>query len=350
MVLIHTISKGGIIMKDISYYPILKWRKGEQCALKELTINTTNFIPIIEIVDEMTPDNFFCTLRECYNGPVYIDTLKCDDSREILNSFIDYAVDNDIDVSPLLYPDDIFEFYEDFAKRVSNIAVKIPIPEDFEGISNDDIISHIFETNQDCLIDLILDAGEVITKNNVNNAFSAYKTQLNKIDINSEIYNKIIICLTSFPEKLDVDAGETASFKRYDFKIFGKLMEIYNDEKLAYSDYGVTKFTESEMDFSMMQYGVLPKIKYTTENVYYVLKGKKDHIRKVFTRSYIDMAQEIVNSNYYSGRDFSYGDAAIYEKATSHKPKPGGSTQWVTYCASHHLTFVMKQLSNLGGI
>lgn len=337
-------------MRNISYFPILKWKKGEQCALKELSIGGSVIFPVIELVDDIAPTFFFSTLKECFNGSVYIDTIRCDENRSLLYSLIDYATDNGIDARPVLYLDDVYEYYDELAIKSSNIAIKIPIPEDFDGESFDDIMEYINEHTYNCRVDLLLDAGEVISGKDASISFASYKTQLDKIDPNMNRIDKIVICLTSFPENLDVEAGGTVSFKRYDIRIFKKLNDLYPEYNLDYSDYGVTKFTESELDFSRMKYGILPKIKYTTSDQYIILKGEKDRVRGITVRSNIDMAKEIVGSSYYSGKDFSYGDAAIYEKATVKNAKPGGSTQWVTYTANHHLSFVMKQLSSLGDI
>lgn len=334
-------------MQNISYFPILKWKKGEQCALKELVVGESVIFPVIELVDDVIPSSFFSTLKDCFTGSVYIDTIRCDENRNLLCSLIDYAKDNGIDARPVLYLDDVYEFYGDLTNKSQHIAIKIPVPEEFEGESFDDIIKYVNNPIFSSKVDIFLDAGEVINKKDASISFASYKAQLDKIDTELDVLDNIVICLTSFPENLEVEAGETVSFNRYDIKIFKRLNELYPNYRLGYSDYGVTKFTETELDFSKMKYGILPKIKYTIADQYIVLKGEKDRIRGVTVRSVLDMAKEIVSSDYYSGKDFSYGDAAIYEKATIKNSKPGGSTQWVTYTANHHLAFVMRQLSNL---
>ena len=110
--------------------------------------------------------------------------------------------------------------------------------------------------------------------------------------------------------------------------------------KLSYADYGVTKFTDHELDFSKMKNGILPKIKYTTFDSYIVLKGKKS------VRTYTDMSKEIIESDYYLGKDFSFGDLDIYKRGTK-QSGPGNNTQWVTINANHHISVVLEQLSNL---
>ena len=73
---------------NISYYPIIKWKKGEQEALRNLKIANNNFYPIIEIIDECSPQDFFATLRIYYSDPIYFDTSRFD--TDFLETYISY--------------------------------------------------------------------------------------------------------------------------------------------------------------------------------------------------------------------------------------------------------------------
>lgn len=335
-------------MIQTKYFPILKWKKGEQCALKELHVNEGSFIPVIEITeDELKPSDFFNTLETCYSGSIYFDTVRCDDeNRSILKIYTEYASQHCINAYPLIYANDVFDLFNYIAGITTRIAVKIPVPDDFDSVPNSTLISYLKNNMTNKIVDLFLDASEVINNKDANLSFASYKALLSSISSEFTRFNQIVICLTSFPEKLEIEAGETTKYTRYDIKIFKKLNELYPNYNLGYSDYGVTKFTDTELDFRLMKYGPLPKIKYTTTDKYIVLKGQKDRQRGIYLRSSIDMAKEIVESDYFSGKDFSYGDLCIYEKATSSNSKPGSSANWVTYNANHHLVFVMEQLSN----
>lgn len=331
---------------NIIYYPIVKWKKGEQEALKNLNINYSNFYPIIEIVEECSPLEFFTTLPLYYTEPIYFDISRVD--TDYFNDFINYIYEKGIQAYPILYID---HFIGTEVDRLPNkFAVRIPIPVDFEGPTIEEIID-ILSSYRNKEINLILDAGEVIESRIANSTYDTYCRVLTD-NINSlSNFANIVICLTSFPEQLNVESGEDMVYKRYDILIYKKILEKYRNSnlygKIQYSDYGVTKFTETELDFSKMRYGILPKVKYTTEKQYIVKKGEKDRRNNIFTRSYIDIAREIVNSTYFYGSQFSYGDQCIFDKANMLNSKPGNSQQWVTYCANHHFTVLMEQLSNL---
>ncbi len=330
---------------SITYYPILKWKKGEQEALKNLK-RTYNFCPILEVIDDCSPADFFNTLSIYYDSAVCFDINRLNPER--FDEFISYVNANNILAYPVLYVEDVLT--PAVASIPQKFFVKIPIPVDFDGPTFDAIIS-ILSTYHNCDINLILDAGEVLDSRTANTTFDAYTRTLSENISKLSDFANIIICLTSFPAQLTIDSGEDIAYKRYDFLIFKKLLEQFSSSslgsKLQYSDYGVTKFTETELDFSKMKYGVLPKVKYTTNSHYIVKKGEKDRINNIFTRSYIDIAKEIVTSSYFYGKNFCYGDSCIFEKASLINSKPGGATQWVTYCANHHLSVLMEQLSNL---
>lgn len=332
---------------NINYYPILKWKKGEQEALKKLSFDTNNFYPIIEIIDECEPSAFFSALSNCFKSPIYFDVSRLD--PEYLESFISYCSSHHIEAYPILYINDFYNV--SLPAKLSKFAVKVPIPVDFQGPSFTEILSMISAYSDN--INLILDAGEVLDSRTANSVYDFYYRTLHDNLISLCQFSALTVCLTSFPEQLSIDSGEDMSYKRYDILIFKKIKEQFKStelfHKLHYSDYGVTKFTDTEIDFSRMKYGILPKVKYTTNTHYIVKKGEKDRINNIFTRSYIDIAREIVRSNYYLGESFSYGDKCIFEKADINNTKPGGATQWVTYCANHHLTVVMEQLSNQTG-
>lgn len=329
------------------YYPILKWKKGEQEALRNLQVDQHDFYPVIEIVEECSPDSFFSALTNCYNGPIYFDVKKLD--KERLEEYIKFVNLNELNAYPLLCVEDL-DLLDNTEYALDKFSIKIPVPVDFEGLPFREIINVLLShRNRD--INVVLDAGEVIDSRNANVVFDLYDRYISDNIEDLCVFENVTVCLTSFPTQPDIAAGEDMSYKRYDILIYKKLIEKFRktliDGKIQYSDYGVTKFTETELDFSKMRYGILPKVKYTTDTQYIVKKGQKDRINNIFTRSYIDIAKEIVNSSNFYGENFSYGDECIYEKANALDPKPGNSTQWVTYCTNHHLTVLMEQLSNL---
>jgi Beta protein len=56
------------------------------------------------------------------------------------------------------------------------------------------------------------------------------------------------------------------------------------------------------------------------------------------------MCDELRNSAEYSGADFSAGDAEI-DRIADADDETGGPTQWLQWCVSHHMEYVVGQLS-----
>lgn len=342
-------------MPGISYFPILKWKRGEQVALRELDYHGDSLFPIIEIIGDASPAAFFDEALTCINSPFYYDTIRCgedgDDERTSLRDFAQNATSRSISALPVIYVSDLYR-QNGVTDITTKFALRIPIPIDFEGPSFQEILDRVSAFPAGKKIDILLDAGEVITRDKANLIYPELLRSILALDFDSHVIDKIAICVSSFPNSLDLDAGENVTFERYDFRIFQALLrEISNRpltlRRIAYSDYGVTKFTETELDFSRMRSRPLLKVKYTTRDSYIVFKGRRNNGLGVPERSAIDIAKEIYHSPYYFGGDFSFGDRVIQDKATSPNPTPGNATTWVSVSANHHLAVVIEQLSNL---
>ncbi|MBV7276833.1 hypothetical protein I6U48_28590 [Clostridium sp. PL3] len=333
----------------IKYAPVLKWKAGERDSIKKLDDSQVNQIsPIIELVDSISEHELLKEIHETGLKSAFIDTIYSDISLEFYEKLNSINGITDLKLIPVFYIDDLFDDFS-VIDTYDEISIRLEIPEPIDSLSYNKLFKEILKkthTKIDIILDLIfIEDVQAATLKSV--ALKETLSQIKKYCMN---INKLIISSTSFPNNLsDLEAGEEKKYKRYEFKIFNKIYELpeYKDfiNKLIYSDYGVNKFTDTEMDFSKLQYGILPKIKYTTDSFYYVQKGKKDRIKNVYTISVFDMCDKIINSNFFYGKKFSYGDKKIHEKASERKG-PGGNKDWVTISTTHHITVILKQLSN----
>ncbi len=337
------------------YAPILKWKTGEKIALLNLSSSQKEcIIPILEFTDYQEPSSVITDLGNCFEYPVYVDTIYVDEEdREYLTSLIEESKNCGQTIYPVLYFDDFPDLANILGNLSGRIVVRLPVPEDIEGPDYSTIFNYLAEWNQgrSVVLDIMLDLNVIETKKQANLLYAELKNILNTYIMKKDIWQNIILAMTSFPEDLSsIPAGGSAFFDRIDIKLFNK---IYNDpcfelirQRLIFSDYGVTKFTDTEIDFSKLRYGILPKAKYTTSNKYWVLKGAKDHLAKTWIKGHKAIAMEICNSEYYYGEDFSFGDLEIKERAYGLSNKgPGSNTNWVAIDANHHITVVIHELS-----
>lgn len=343
------------------YVPILKWKAGEKNALQMLSENEKNKLtPIIEIIEnEAIPD--ILKSAKSLNGirKIFVDTSYVEEGESgYLENLISESLSEEIEFIPTIS-------YEEFKVRSTNfidicteILVKIAIPSDFDGDTYDTMFNLLerWKEKHGIALNVLLDLGLVEDKVYANRQYSELKTVL-KEHIRKSTIKNVIISVTSFPDDLSsLQAGGDIHFTRYDIKIFKSLLASQDikdlKDRLSYSDYGVTKFTESEIDFSRLRYGILPKARYTTKDSYWILKGQKDKETKEWIISHRTIAQIILSSQYYYGEQFSFGDLEIKERALGHKldsPEtlvgPGGNTNWVTIAVSHHIAVVVDELS-----
>lgn len=344
-----------------TYIPILKWKKGEKIALSKLYDEVKKSItPLIEITtDEEDAKDFLEDLSKYYKDPIYLDTeIVAVDDFDFLLSILQKAKEENIKIYPVINYVNISDIRQLFP-YTQKIAIKINLDEDFED--DDDIYKNVFEkikqislSNDKIKFDLLLNLGFLNNQKEATIQFKDVKNIINDYLKDENFYNKIIICSTSFPEDLSkLQAGQKVIKKRFDFHIYKKLISYFKNisANFIYSDYGVTKFTDTDIDFSKMKYGILPKLKYTCEDSYLICKGERNKNGTGLKTSYFELAEQLLNSNTYFGQNFCFGDKDIYERyqkaIKNGNKKCGNSQNWVSISANHHISVVVQQLSKL---
>ncbi|KGG81095.1 hypothetical protein Y919_02775 [Caloranaerobacter azorensis H53214] len=170
--------------------PILKWKKGEQEALKNLSESQKSaIIPLIEIVDYNEPEVIFECLNSCFSNPVYIDTsIAAQDDRDYLALIARIFKDNSKKIFPVLYYDDFPYFAKSITEVSEQIAIRVPLPEDIDGPSYSEIFKVIkdFKSNNDTLIDVILDLNVIAKKHEANSQLRELKYVLEQFFLDSK--------------------------------------------------------------------------------------------------------------------------------------------------------------------
>lgn len=109
--------------------------------------------------------------------------------------------------------------------------------------------------------------------------------------------------------------------------------------RLLFGDYGVRGPNTKESGISTNANG---KIRYTTGMNYYIARGHK--LQKDDKGGQMHkLAEVIVNSPHYMGKDFSWGDAQILE--CSQKKVTGNLTNWVSIDTNHHTALVVAEMA-----
>lgn len=327
------------------YMPVLKWKQGEQGALKELPDEIKNKItPLIEITPDFNEDKLDYTLKSWENRKFYFDVMpEC------------YEVDNDIYfrilerldpnlVIPVLSLQDDLKIIKT-ASKLSNNGFALRIT------TND--IDNI-ESSLECLltnfegknIALILDM-KSITSETFKEKFTVLKSMISDIH-NINNYRNVILSCSSFPKTLSsVEKYDVSFIDRLDWKFWLMCIERLNEKngiKLVYSDYCIDN--PKYVDYIP---GMSPSfsIRYTCKDYFLVLKG--DTVKKggLDGENISKLCKKLISLEDFCGAEYSWGDNYIAVRATEDADSYGNLTTWRKVGTNHHITFVIDQISNL---
>jgi len=87
-------------------------------------------------------------------------------------------------------------------------------------------------------------------------------------------------------------------------------------------------------------------IRYTTDNHWLIAKGRVLNSANRAKDQYPLLCQQLIKHQAYCGKSFSWGDEYIY-KCAHNQGGPGNATTWRHVGTSHHLAFVVDQISSL---
>lgn len=335
----------------MKYAPILKWKAGEKKAISNLsTEHTERILPIFEIVDDFESSTLTDDIKTYWSNHFYFDTTYMDtDECCSLLELTEYFKNENISQTPVLSPFVSSDVIKQISEHTEKVAFRVHLPIDFDSPEFDEILDDLINNcNKNNLkFDLILDFGLVENQRDANVCYRDMKDILSLDKLNDKCIEQLILSITSFPDSLsNMDSANELRCERFEYKLWKKICSI-TTLNIIYSDYGVSKFTDSEIDFKKLKYGVLPKAKYTTFDDYWIIKGARDKVSREMKKGFIEIAKQIIASDDYFGEDFSYGDRDISDRANGlNGKKTGNSTNWVTIGASHHLVVILEQLSS----
>ncbi len=346
------------------YVPVLKWRQAEYQSLFKLnTKQKAEVVPLIVIppieydFEKREPTR---TVQEHIDKFInryfvkwetrgaFIDIFpdlhdaKMDNGESVLQYIFDYLNEKECNAVPVLsrLPDTIYHCCSIALKNENGIAVRIH-PDNILDDSMASCLEHLTQvagfSNED--IDIIVDIKKPESFEPVGEFASALVGLFNSIHHIDE-YRSFILLGTSI--RLPEIQKPGGHLFRYEWALYKEILKLRKSLSRVptFGDYTIeTPDFASNLDFTKISPSA--KIVYTTDNDWYVVKGiayKKD------TKQMISLSKEIMKSKYYKGPDFSYGDKRIKE-IVDQQAKPGNLTTMKNVGISHHLSFILEQLS-----
>nr|WP_309574584.1 beta family protein [Moraxella osloensis] len=348
-------------MKNLLYVPILQSKRGEYSALFELSSQIKDHIkPMIVLTQqdcEARATGLAKTLDDKWkNLPSYIDLTNVTPFQ--INN-VDYV---DAIVSSLLVTSNPFSLVIDvnnpYQKIIDNViqhslpaCLKVEVAQfDNNTISKiQNLINILQSTAQE--IDIFINFSVDIKSTRTAHAhyIDQYYTNLKN---NLTNYNgKYIIGGSSIPKDLP----------RTDYQPYGLEPRIewlgFDDfigssglvdplDKPIFADYSITYPFESE---PITYVNPNAKVRYTISDNYLFAVGYQVLTHADGFGQYHDISAIIVNSPYFMGGNYSWGDKYL-EDCASRTTGCGNMETWVRVGHNHHITFVTRDIASRYGI
>jgi len=351
------------------YVPILKGKLGEFNALYELQDQIKDKItPLIEAppiplnydtgdpsktVDEHIKNfipnikKYWGTVNSAFVDLNFIPDNKGSNGRHPLDNVFRQARTENLSLIPVtgLYRDDDYQLA---VKEITHedgrgVCIRI-LPSDIENEELDASIVELIEALNVSKFetDLIIDLKE-IQKDQIGLLVRSVRDVIRNLS-NPKDWRTLTLVATAFPQTMAGFEPNTVSLtNRVEWQLWTTL--LHNIAKIprmpTFGDYTVVHPELLEIDPRIMQLGA--KIKYTFDNDWIIVKGTS--IKTGGTEQNRELCKNLTNLKEYSKPEFSWGDQFIQDCANGTRGV-GNQTNWVSVGVNHHITFVVKQLSN----
>ncbi|MET1247612.1 beta family protein [Sporolactobacillus sp. STCC-11] len=328
------------------YVPILKCKKGEKDALDSLNDDLKDqVLPLLEICPDIIAKGTFNGASDFWENrqylldvsPEYRDELTDQESFELLSKC------GNEQVIPVVRLYDSDEKIMRFNNELSNgFALRLYL-EDISDESFSLEFEHFIQSVNLQNVDLIIDAQSIDTGELSQKTFLIRAALELVRNINQ--FRRVIFASNSFPSKLDIQKERLVLLPREESTLFSRVSPLFASYGVTpiYSDYAINHWS-----YFVFIPGMQPSfnIRYTTEDNYVIYKGLTTKRGGLNIENVRSACQMLVQSPYYFGADFSWGDNEIYLKAVGETTRSGNPTTWRAIGTNHHITFILNHLSN----
>lgn len=356
-------------MNSKNYYvPILKWKRGEQKAIENLSSwSIDNIMPLIEIspiefdyennrpkktIDDHIrniPDSILTSLK---NMPCFIDGFTIEDEDLLIGgtNAIEFIIKNSIKNGCNVIPVTGIGREPNYDIAIKNMLdsqtineLCIRIEESNFSMLNSNLQSILDKFNitpDKCHI--VLDLKEV-KPTSISSLQLLLPMLINNM-INLNDWISITLATTTFPVNLSVvPKNSTKVLSRSEYDLWKEITIKGNlIRPIQFGDYAISNPEYTDMDPRYIN--MSGNIRYTIDSGFLIYKG-------ITTKSngfsqMIPMCKDLVKSKYFSGENFSWGDTKIYECANG-IGTTGNAETWRRIGTNHHIEFVVDQLSKI---
>jgi hypothetical protein len=331
--------------QEIIYVPILKSKQGERWALSQLSPNRkAKLRPVLELHQpkaKMLGDHVesLCESLQAAWGVdrrFYVDTIWLNGNAG----------------SPAVI-ENVFQAMEEYELK----AIPVVRPS-YDDSSLEQLRAIISENERGCL--LRVTPQTLNTPAIIDNVVAALDLPRNRIDLLLD-YRQSAMLLPNhaplvphlpdwrvfiaasgvFPISLaNLPLHEWHEIPRHDFTSWQTGVQAHLERNPIFSDYAMRP-PGAPAEFGSPSVN----LRYALDDHWRVQMGGKH--KEGAAPEIHDMCQELRDSEEFSGTDFSSGDEEI-DRIADADDETGGPTQWLQWCVSHHIEYVVEQISPAG--
>ncbi len=149
---------------------------------------------------------------------------------------------------------------------------------------------------------------------------------------------------TSFPETMGGIKEGVEIAPRHEWQLYKMLINDLKKAKLrppSFGDYAINHPKILELDMRKVKPSAT--IRYTVDDHWYIVKGK--NVRDYGFGQYRELSKKVIDSSYYCGTSFSWGDDYIQKCANGHG-KTGNLMTWRQVGTNHHIEKVIRDIAS----
>ncbi|MBN1959315.1 MAG: beta family protein [Deltaproteobacteria bacterium] len=352
--------------KAPQYVPILKSKRGEFGALRELASNTRHCLtPLIDVVrmpidkrDQPIDghlDKIAENIRDSWGmgRPIFYDVkdlpldTRTSTGEHPLVYLGERLIANEIEAIPTIGLDRD-DYYIQATHRMCLVVKSVLLRLEVDDITLPNELSVNIQALlneievQPSATHILIDLGS-IRDNDANATAETVLGMLRSLESIQE-YASVVVAGSSMPQGLSelVHADTTALLPRNEWDIWQLLQAMPSiPRNLGYGDYGVVHPDMLDLDPRRITLGAA--IRYTTNNDVLVIRGRAIKSHPDGFGQFYTLAETLVDLPDYRGSSFSWGDSRIYQCA-QRQCGTGNLETWVKVGTNHHLTHVIDQL------
>lgn len=167
-------------------------------------------------------------------------------------------------------------------------------------------------------------------------------------------FDKVIVCGSTIPPVITslTKPNSDTEFERNEWHLWNAIVNLIPEDtaiRVDFGDYGIVSpdYTDTELEFWMVQNVAAPKVFYTYSTRAFVTRGGAFKSHPKGYSQYFDIADTIVKKKFFRGKAYSSGEKYIYERSVfsvPRAPKGGSPSTWLKASLTSHLTFIIDSL------